>query len=163
MTRLWTFSARRGGHIQTSPLTLSWTLPNDAVSQNYPADDLSAFEMFGIWHERLEVSDDLLPLHWMVHEKAEGAPWQLNPRRDDDFLDFNTDPMDVETGDPINWLALEVIDGTWEAGDHSPVTSGFIQVATGWKPSPLQPFVSLQALTKAVEVRQMAHFRSSDD
>ena len=59
-------------------------------------------------------------------------------------------PVDAETGDELDWLALPVVDKLWNSkrGDKG----GFIQEATGWKPSILQPHVFLPALIDATRV-----------
>ena len=49
-------------------------------------------------------------------------------------------------GERLNWLLLPVEDKLWNAKQAN--KGGFIQEATGWKPSILQPFVYLPALLK---------------
>ena len=61
------------------------------------------------------------------------------------FLDYYSSPIDCETGEKLNWLALPVEDKLWNSKCQN--KGGFIQEATGWKPSILQPYVYLPALT----------------
>jgi hypothetical protein len=76
------------------------------------------------------------------------------PEDDDtsDFLKFFSWPNDAETGERLRWSALPVIDKVWR--DHSlPVgphaeKGGFIQEATGWKPSPYQPYINAWHLAR---------------
>ncbi|NER28870.1 MAG: hypothetical protein F6J89_14840 [Symploca sp. SIO1C4] len=62
-----------------------------------------------------------------------------------DFLNYFTSPVHFKTGEPLNWLSLPVVDKLWN--NQRADKGGFIQEATGWKPSILQPFVYLRALT----------------
>jgi hypothetical protein len=67
---------------------------------------------------------------------------------EEDFLTFYSWPEDTKTRALLNWLTLPVVDKRWnnQRGDKG----GFIQEATGWKPSILQPFVYLPTLLEAV-------------
>ena len=65
-----------------------------------------------------------------------------------DFLSFFTWPEDAETGKPLNWLELPVVDKLWRPNRAD--KGGFIQEATSWKPSILQPYVYLSSLERAV-------------
>jgi hypothetical protein len=52
--------------------------------------------------------------------------------------------MNADTGERLNLLTLPVVDKLW---DHTHADKGgFIQSATGWKPSVLHPFVYLPTL-----------------
>ncbi|WP_328835303.1 hypothetical protein [Streptomyces europaeiscabiei] len=44
--------------------------------------------------------------------------------------------MNADSGEVVNWLRLPVLDRGWN--DTAAHKGGFIQEATGWKPSPLQ-------------------------
>ena len=66
---------------------------------------------------------------------------------DKDFLSHYTWPEDPKTGDRLNWLTIPVADRHWTAGHAN--KGGFIQEATGWKPSILQPSLYLPGLLKA--------------
>ncbi|MFI8365303.1 hypothetical protein ACIGD1_34765 [Streptomyces sp. NPDC085612] len=69
---------------------------------------------------------------------------QARPRH---FLTWYTHPLHAATGEPLNWLRLPVVDRGWNAsvGDRG----GFIQEATGWKPSPLQPTMNVIEIGRA--------------
>lgn len=87
----------------------------------------------------------------------EHAPYTIDPRtapgethEDDvreDFLTHFTTPVHAETGEPINWARLPVVDRGWNPsrGDKA----GFVQEATGWKPSPLQPVMDMRQIGAA--------------
>jgi hypothetical protein len=62
----------------------------------------------------------------------------------EDFLTFYDWPIDMVTGERLNWLTLPVVDKLWR--DKRMDKGGFIQEATNWKPSILQPFVYLDSL-----------------
>ena len=66
----------------------------------------------------------------------------------EDFLTFFSWPEHAETGEALNWLRLPVLNKLWDDGHAD--KGGFIQSATGWKPSPYQTVMSLNSLTRAV-------------
>ncbi|AGJ59507.1 MULTISPECIES: hypothetical protein [Streptomyces] len=55
--------------------------------------------------------------------------------------------MNTETGEQLNWLRLPVVDQGWHATADD--RGGFIQQATGWKPSPLQPTMDVRQIGAA--------------
>ncbi|MYT39010.1 hypothetical protein GTY66_23655 [Streptomyces sp. SID8356] len=61
-----------------------------------------------------------------------------------------THPAHAETGELVNWLRLPVLDLGW--GTERADKGGFIQEVTGWKPSPLQPFMDVQQAARAAGV-----------
>ncbi|WP_392838726.1 hypothetical protein [Streptomyces sp. LN500] len=65
----------------------------------------------------------------------------------EDFLTHFTHPVHVVTGERLNWLRLPVLDRGWNAAVAN--RGGFIQEATGWKPSPLQPTVDVRQIGAA--------------
>jgi hypothetical protein len=54
----------------------------------------------------------------------------------DDFLTHYSFPTHAVSGERLNWLRLPVLDRAWRE-DREDV-GGFVQEASGWKPSPLQ-------------------------
>ena len=77
-------------------------------------------------------------------ELIEFAPFDpLRPDRKD-FLTYFTSPVSATSGEPLNWLRLPVVDKLWRPGRGD--KGGFIQEATGWKPSPLQPLIHIDQL-----------------
>ena len=68
----------------------------------------------------------------------------------EEFLVHFTWPVNSVSGERLSWLDLPLVDKLWNSqrGDKG----GFIQQATGWKPSILQPYVYLPALTSAMQV-----------
>ncbi|MFB8038992.1 hypothetical protein ACFC5Z_40075 [Streptomyces sp. NPDC056004] len=65
----------------------------------------------------------------------------------EDFLTHYTHPVHAVTGERINWLRLPVIDLGWNTSASD--RGGFIQEATGWKPSPLQPTMDVRQIGAA--------------
>jgi hypothetical protein len=55
--------------------------------------------------------------------------------------------MHSETGARLNWLTLPVVDKGWNEAQND--KGGFIQEATGWKPSALQRTVNMPTLLSA--------------
>jgi hypothetical protein len=98
-------------------------------------------------------SNGLVPIYWFVEGpgrgKLERMPFQYNHLKaadaaPEDFLTFYTWPVNASTGEPLNWVTLQVLDKLWNRTRAD--KGGFIQEATGWKPAILQPFVHLQTL-----------------
>ncbi|MFJ3601116.1 hypothetical protein ACIPRU_32135 [Streptomyces sp. NPDC090126] len=65
----------------------------------------------------------------------------------EDFLTHFTLPVHSVTGETLNWLRLPVLDREWSQAAAS--RGGFIQQATGWKPSPLQPTMDVRQIGAA--------------
>jgi len=94
----------------------------------------------------------LVPIFWGVQLSGgmniEYMPYQHSLEKEyssDDvsFLTSYTWPTNSKTGKRLNWLKLPVIDRHL---DEDSTYRGFLQDATGWKPSVLQPLVSIQVL-----------------
>lgn len=145
----WTYTSPYGV-TRTTSLTLAWYLDGVSMSDQYDAVDRTAHELFDEWIRKYGQTDALLPIFWQVAEAGEPAPFQDHSlMRDHTFLDEWSDPVDADTGEPINWLTLPVADGVWRETETT--KGGFLQEATGWKPSALQPSVSSAALRAAAD------------
>ena len=134
-------------------LSAYWEVMGDPISDDYTPNEISARDLLDLWVKRhsSECKDGLVPIHWFVRSdpgKIEGMPFAYDHFRGkyhlEDFLHFYCWPTHVVTGEPLRWLSLPVVDKLWneQRGDKG----GFIQEATGWKPSILQPFVYLPSL-----------------
>ncbi len=89
----------------------------------------------------------------------EGAPYartlprdpqlekMFGPYKEEDFLTHYRTPVNADTGEPINWLRLPVLDRGWNATTAD--KGGFIQEVTGWKPAPLQPTMDVVQISRA--------------
>ncbi|WP_419817396.1 hypothetical protein [Glaciibacter flavus] len=118
------------------------------MSDEYDSDDASARELWRFWRERYPTDEQAearwgagaVHITWYINgEVFEGAPHTINVNdyEPETFLDHFTLPIDDETGEPIERTRLPVDDKLWRDGRND--KGGFIQDATGWKPSPLQP------------------------
>jgi hypothetical protein len=157
-TTRWRFRSRSDGHEITSTMALAWECSYSPISDDFYPDDTSAEELYHRWLAILEGSDTAwheslgrpwLDLWWLVEGDAfalEAVPFPaIEERRN--FLDYWTWPRDAETGEPLNWNRLPVGDQLWIPGRAD--KGGFVQSATGWKPSALQPVVNVDVLGQA--------------
>jgi hypothetical protein len=158
----WTIT-NRYGHTQTEELVL-YAEPNySSITDDYRPDEISAVELWRMWadkaagraHEQWPglYRPGEVTILWTVttptvmgifeavpHARTlppdPGLLRMFGPHEEEDFLTHYRMPVNADTGEPINWLRLPVLDLGWnkERADKG----GFIQEATGWKPSPLQ-------------------------
>jgi len=152
-----TFKARKWRETFTEDLYAVWFLDGETISGEYYPEQTDATEMFGIWASiaNKEYSDGLVPIIWFVKSTSspgisELLPIQHNPFGPlmlDDFLTIYTGPIVADTGLPLRWTDLPVADIAWTVGQAD--KGGFIQEATGWKPSVLDPYVCLRVLQQA--------------
>ncbi|MGC4927242.1 hypothetical protein [Streptomyces sp. DT117] len=165
----WTFSSKRSEYERTVGLALYWEPDGSAISDDHLPEEEDAAQLWRMWTDRYgnrnheqdpAVYDPWhVPIYWAVtsDDSSSGilahAPHQTAPLGallGKDFLYHFTRPAHEETGDPVNWLRLPVLDLGWstERADKG----GFIQEVTGWKPSPLQPFMDVQQVARAAGV-----------
>lgn len=149
MSQTWTYRSRSSGRTVTGALTLSWGVSGSAISNDFIPSQISAIELFDRWVGRYGADNNGQPsIYWSAHPEGEAAPFQPE-WNSDNFLTYWTHPTDSATGAPLNWLALPVNDKHWSTLGRD--KGGFIQEATGWKPSALQPSVSAAALRAAAD------------
>lgn len=158
--RQWVFNNRRGGFEVKGHLRTRWEVNFDPISDDYTPWEISAGELFALWISKVtgKYPNDLIPIYWSVYCQErrlfESMPFQYSEYHQEmlpeTFLTFFTWPVDPKTGEELNWLDLTVDDKLWNStrGDKG----GFIQEATGWKPSILQPYVYLPALMSSVSL-----------
>ncbi len=150
----WRVGFRRNEGAWEGRLVAIWEAHLDPISDNFAPDEISAEELLEMWAKRAssEHSDGLIPIHWFIASepaaKFEAMPFGYDHFRGkykrETFLDFYDWPEHAVTGEPLNWLTLPVADKLWNKRRAD--KGGFIQEATGWKPSILQPYVYLPAL-----------------
>lgn len=114
---------------------------------------LEAGELFNIWVETVlqKYPDGLVDIVWFVTLndkpfKPEFMPYQVGWAGEDNFLTYFSHPVDIETGELVDWHSLSVVAPQWEKG-----CDGFIEFVTGWVPSVLQSQVSIEFLIRAAE------------
>jgi hypothetical protein len=160
---MWEWRSLRSDHVRQEELALSWELYEDPISGNYLPDEIDAEDLFQLWVERVtgqesvrELGEGWVNVYWSVNSIPAGvyetAPFvahfpSLKILYNQTFLTFFTWPRNAETGEPVNWLRLPVVDKLWRDGRAD--KGGFIQEATGWKPSALQPLVNVETLRAA--------------
>ncbi|MEU3299772.1 hypothetical protein ABZ729_08115 [Streptomyces sp. NPDC006678] len=185
----WTITSLHG-HTQTHELAL-YAEPNySTITDDYLPDEISAADLWRIWVDKVAtLAHDKHPNHhrpgevtilWTVTTPGvagifEAAPFtrplppdpqlvaMFGQVEEENFLTHYRPPVHVETGEPLNWLRLPVVDRGWNAsrGDKG----GFIQEVTGWKPSALQPTLDVLQLGRAagLYVPNLDSLRSKGD
>jgi hypothetical protein len=157
----WTFRSLKANYEQTIPLVLYWEAELSAMSDDYTPDEADAEELFASWLKELkrknayskEFGEGWVEISWSVTAPTGGihewAPFQqLTWLRDSEsFLSFFSWPTSAETDERLNWLRLPVVDKAWREGLAD--KGGFVQEATGWKPSALQPVMHVETLREA--------------
>lgn len=155
---MWHIRSREHAFEWDGELIAYWEVALDPISDEYTPAEMPARDLLAQWARQVKKahSEGLIPIHWFVespgHAKFERMPFQYPHAPDDaraeNFLTFFTWPQDAKTGAPLNWLTLPVVDKRWS--NRRADKGGFIQEATGWKPSILQPFVYLPTLLESV-------------
>lgn len=147
--REWTFESTGPGDGRTCKLAAYWGVSRDSISENYPPAEYPARVLLEKWARDVlrAFPDGMIPISWfvvgdMILEFMAIQHDPLGVKRD--FLTVFTWPENPDTGELLRWTSLPVVDKFRDAerGDKG----WFIQEATGWKPSILQPFVYLPAL-----------------
>ncbi|MFJ5547010.1 hypothetical protein [Streptomyces sp. NPDC093225] len=172
----WNFSYRQNGYEFTEELVFYAEPDGSTITDDYLPEEVNAQALWKMWvmgcadssHKRWP--DLFRPgevhIAWYVTRPEiigvfEGAPHArdlinfpgvlegVSPDRveSNHFLSYYTHPVNAETGEPLNWLRLPVLDLSWNSRRAN--KGGFIQEATGWKPSPLQPTVDVRQLGAA--------------
>ncbi|WP_399553849.1 hypothetical protein OG473_39300 (plasmid) [Streptomyces anulatus] len=168
----WKF-AYKGNNFESAEELALYAEPNGCtITDDYLADEISAEALWQMWvdewadHYHKQWPNLYRPgevhISWYVTTPSitgtfEGAPhitdWRTLPGHlnadmgQEDFLTHYTHPTHVVTGERLNWLRLPVIDRGWNSSASN--KGGFIQEATGWKPSPLQPTMDVRQIGAA--------------
>ncbi|MFF9982859.1 hypothetical protein [Streptomyces erythrochromogenes] len=144
----WTFRSLQGGHEHATPLLLSWEVNGDPITDDFTPDEITAEELWNRWFSEIGKKGEA-KIYWFVMGSGtfEGAPFARHNPIGEDFLTYFSWPLRAGTGERLNFLRLPVRDKLWneKRGDKG----GFIQQHTGWKPSPLQPFLDAETIAKA--------------
>lgn len=154
---VWRVRSLRSDYEWEGVLVAYWEVELDPISDDYTPREIDAHELFRKWEKRVrdKYHNGLVPIHWFVECREQGKlnymPFQFShsPQYSlEDFLSFFTWPVNSVTGERLNWLTLPVVDKLWNPrhGDKG----GFVQQATGWKPTVLQPYLYLPALVSAL-------------
>ena len=160
---IWKCHNRTTGFEPEGVLEAYWEVSFDPISDDYTPQEIDAQELFHIWERKVREkhSSGLIPIYWFVDYKCtnvvtfEAMPFQFEHfpgYNSENFLTFFTWPVNSITDEPLNWLTLPVKDKLWNAKQDN--KGGFIQEATGWKPTILQPYVYLPALSSALSKQE---------
>jgi predicted GIY-YIG superfamily endonuclease len=162
----WTYMSRASGYTRTGPFWLDWEASCDPISEDFYVDEITAVELWREWRRRYPVDrgaeavygKGAVAIHWFVGGACgcEAAPFAdvralqagmallghrtADPAIDRGFLRHFTWPVDA-AGQQLQWTRLQVADKVWREHDLPALHSfkgGFIQEATGWKPSSYQ-------------------------
>jgi hypothetical protein len=134
-------------------LFASWEVDLSAISDNYTPDEITAEELFFIWAEKAikHYPDGLIPIYWSVRGFPKGIseamPFQY--LEGSDFLTYFSYPIRVDTGKPLNFADLPIIDKYWNTSKAD--KGGFIQEFLKWKPSPFQSHFYLPSFLKQLK------------
>ncbi|MFJ1744242.1 hypothetical protein ACIOG4_37025 [Streptomyces microflavus] len=156
----WTFTSRSGGPTQTEELALH-ALPGGAEqSDGYLPDEITAEDLWAKWAGGVADSyhnqhpDQFrpgeIPIYWTVTRPGMDGIFEPPPHvpsHPENFLTHYTHPVNAVTEERLNWLRLPVLDREWNSTEAH--KGGFIQQATGWKPSPLQPTMDIRQIGAA--------------
>ena len=149
----WKAQRRKTGDEWKGALVAYWSVEQDTISDDYSPHEIAARDLLQLWAEKVgpKHPEGLIPIVWSVQPSYIRMPFQFEHLPEyaphEDFLSKFTWPENSLTGEPVNWLNLPVADKLLEHGSKG----WFIQLATGWKPSILQPLVYLPSLMSAVE------------
>jgi hypothetical protein len=154
----WKVNSKTTNYQWEGVLVAYWEVSLDLISDDYTPQEIDAQTLFKKWVKLvdLEYPNGLIPIHWFVEHQGrtqtEFMPFEFKhyPNlMNENFLTFYNWPVNSLTGKRLNWLELPVIDKFWNSMYVD--KGGFIQEATGWKPSILQPYVYLPTLTQILE------------
>lgn len=150
----WKFRSQVHGYERNGELSALWKVALDNVGDDTNPKVTTAGQLFEKWVTEADktYADGLVPIQWFIECKEHGiseyAPFQFNHmegRPPKDFLALFSWPENASTGKRLNWLTVPVADKAWTPKRMD--KGGFIQQVTGWKPSLLQPYLYLPALT----------------
>jgi hypothetical protein len=156
----YTFAHRRSGFVRSQSLALYFEVDGAALSDDYTPAEITPEGLWRTWADRAVDYSPPPPgpgwvgIYWAVRthppewgsQVFEAAPFVPGWEGLGNFLEHFTWPEDQD-GEPLNWLALPVLDGRWRKGNAP--KGGFFQEATGWKPAPLTPYVHVPTLARA--------------
>lgn len=156
------------GNVRESELVYLWEADGSSITDDYLPEEVSAHDLWRRWVDRYADQDHKqwpelfqpgeIRISWFIttpeqRHTFEGAPHASKPptdyQYDEDFLTHYSHPVDVATGERLNWLRLPVLDRGWTGrGDKA----GFVQEVLGWKPAPLQDRLNVRQLGRAAGV-----------
>lgn len=160
MTDEYLLRSRRTDHVKRCGLALYPEVNFAAFSDEYIEGEDDPRDVWRDWLRYLvrgerwdERGEGWLSIYWSVVADpdpsgfgSEAAPRRFQPDAaflpNSDVLDDYAWPEHAETGEPVNWLALPVVDEkAW-----------FIYQTLNWRPAPFQSWVHIPSLAEAAGV-----------
>lgn len=160
----WTWTSPRSRHTWTEEIVLYAEPDGSSMSDDYLPEEADAEELWRMWVDRYAVTyqqrypdkyrQGEVPIYWYVTLPTfrgvfEAAPYSRNSMSED-FLTHYTHPVNAQTGEPVNFARLPVLDRGWNKTTAD--KGGFIQEATGWKPSALQQTMDYFEVGRAADL-----------
>ena len=154
-----TWTHLNSGFGKTGDLELAWEVNGDPISDDYAGtNDIAAEDLLRLWVKqsypsaKVETTFGLgtVSIYWSLRGDAmEQAPFARKEMSfyGEDVLKQYSWPVDSATGERLNFNTLPVRDKVWTAKHWD--KGGFIQEATGWKPSPFQPVMDVPTVFAA--------------
>lgn len=172
MSQQYKWRNKTSGYDFEGELHLSWEVNGDPISDDYAGDEISAADLLREWAKRYYpearaetiYGPGAVKIHWAIAgEPFEAAPFspEVEVRNEDDFLTYFSWPVHAETGERLNFNTLYVRDKEWNERRWD--KGGFIQEATGWKPSPFQPVMFVPTVFAASGLGSLAPFPQSEN
>ena len=160
----WTFTTRGHDYTPTKELVLYPEPDGSSMSDEFLPEEASATELWRMWVDRYAVTYHQrypdkyrlgeVPIYWTITQPSFTGTFEAAPHApnvlSENFLTHYTHPVHAETGEKLNWARLPVMDKAWNATAAD--KGGFIQEATGWTPSALQPTMNFLQIGRAAGV-----------
>lgn len=154
---VWTVDSRRTDYTWKAEIWAYWELEGDPISDDFIPSEINAKDLFFVWRDSIKdrYENNLIPIYWFAKSKNPNGKFETMPLcfhsnvtndYHKNFLTYYDIPYN-ENLDEIRWVDIPIVDKLWNKRHCD--KGGFIQSATGWKPSILQPYVWLDMLTYA--------------
>jgi hypothetical protein len=154
-SKTYIYVSKRSDKEFTGKLQIYWEVDYDSFSDQYDVEEISCYDLLRLWYKRVIVSHPsrMVPIYWYVvgdgkFEALPNQPWNQCYGWDERYRTYESDTLM-----PINWGDLRIVDKYWTIGGS--IKGGFLQSATGWKPSYLQPTVFADGLLRLAEAREI--------
>lgn len=150
------FTHKLDGHTRRGYLYAGYEIRYEALSDDYDSAETPAWVVYDRWRDWARTREEHYPLGVRINWYVAGcATFDDHPTAHDHFPDSDGSykwthyfhaPKRID-GKPFNWSDLPIEVKRWHPG-FSCTKGGFIEEHTGFRPSPLQPFVTLEQLER---------------